>query len=212
MAGSWRRRRRLKKVKPGDGRPLRPYRRWHGLWRSVFEVDLEGHRYALDVDHFDLDGRARLYLDGRRHAVAEMPAAFPVPGGAIEAESSTYGLKRAHLVLDDGTEYQLRPVPHSPEAWRADLGRRSPGVSKALAGGAITVLVVALVLGLPQLAEQITAIPAVAERVGTVTAPITLPAWLNTALTVGGVLAGLERALTLRYHWLIDGDTGWFGE
>lgn len=34
--------------------------------------------------------------------------------------------------------------------------------------------------------------------------PINLPAWMNTPPTVAGVLAGLERALRLRYTWLPD--------
>jgi hypothetical protein len=36
-----------------------------------------------------------------------------------------------------------------------------------------------------------------------------LPAWANTTVTVAGVLAATERALTLRNHWLIDLDTTW---
>lgn len=38
---------------------------------------------------------------------------------------------------------------------------------------------------------------------------MSLPSWLNTTLTVAGVLASLERALTLRNHWLPDVDTFW---
>ena len=44
---------------------------------------------------------------------------------------------------------------------------------------------------------------------GTFTSPIQLPAWLNTALLVAGIIAAFERALTLRNHWLIDADTTW---
>ena len=34
-----RRSRRLKKVKPGNGKPLKPYRGWQGLWRTLFLLD-----------------------------------------------------------------------------------------------------------------------------------------------------------------------------
>jgi len=71
------------------------------------------------------------------------------------------------------------------------------------------VLLVGLVLLVPQLLELVTRIDAVAERVGVFTSPVSLPPWLNTTLTVAGVLASLERALTLRNHWLLDVDTLW---
>lgn len=59
---------------------------------------------------------------------------------------------------------------------------------------------IALVVELPQLAEQ------VAGWTGlfTFTSPVQAPAWLNIVLTVGGVLAGLDRALRLRWNALID--------
>lgn len=51
----------------------------------------------------------------------------------------------------------------------------------------------------------------VAERFGTFTSPFALPAWANTGLLILGILAALERALTLRSHWLIDAETWWLG-
>ena len=68
-----------------------------------------------------------------------------------------------------------------------------------------------LVLFVPQLLELVTQWDFVAERVGTFTSPISLPTWLNTTLFVAGIAASLERALTLRNHWLIDVDTWWLG-
>lgn len=53
--------------------------------------------------------------------------------------------------------------------------------------------------------EQISSIPPVAERVGTFDSPVALPAWFNIGLTVAALLASTERALRLRYHWLLDG-------
>lgn len=244
MLRRWRRDRQLKKIKPGDGRDLPPYRVWHALWRSQFVLDLDAptangtagtadttgtagtadtagtvgtgaratEQYAVDVDFFDWDNKAALYRDGRQAATATMPAAFPVPGGVIEVAASMFGLKRIHLVADDGTSRQLRPHPRSAEAWRARLAHRHPGISRAIAGTAVVVLLAALVLGLPQVVEQVSQIPPVAERLGTFESPIALPAWVNTTLVVGGILAAVERALTLRNHWLIDADTWWMGD
>ena len=73
----------------------------------------------------------------------------------------------------------------------------------------LALLLIGVVLMLPQAAELITSIPPVAERVGAFTSPMQLPAWLNVTVTVAGVLAAVERALTLRNHWLIDADTTW---
>ena len=67
------------------------------------------------------------------------------------------------------------------------------------------VLVVALVLGVPQIVEQISQIPPVAENIGTFTSPIHLSGAVNVALIVATLLASTERALRLRYHWLLDG-------
>src|SRR5690625_5336986 len=64
---------------------------------------------------------------------------------------STYGLRRAHVVLPDGTERRLDPAPGTAERWRADLERDHPTASRRLAYVSWTVLVVALVLQVPQL-------------------------------------------------------------
>lgn len=209
------RRKALKRVRAGDGRPLPDYDWWHWLWRSLFIVrhagaDGQTHEYAIDVNFFDFDGKAELYRDGVQHAVASMPAAFPVPGGVIEVAASTLGMKRVHLVLDSGKERQLRPAPGTAEHWRARLDRNHPRLSRWLAGLAIAVLLIGLVLLVPQLVQEITTIPAIANLLGTFNSPISLPAWLNTALGIAGAAASMERALTLRNHWLIDADTWLF--
>lgn len=56
-----------------------------------------------------------------------------------------------------------------------------------------------------QLAQQITEVPAVAERVGSFTAPVRPPAWCNAVLTLVTLAAGTERALRVRYSRLLDG-------
>ncbi|USQ80935.1 hypothetical protein [Ornithinimicrobium faecis] len=217
MWNRWKRQRQLAKAEPGDGSTLKAHRPWQVLSRSVFQIDLPDddgvqHAYCVDVDYFDLDDKVRFYRDGRQHLVAEQPAAFAVPGGAVEVAVGTFGVSRMHLVSDAGEpERVLRPIRHSGEYWRAVLDHRHPRLSRWIGRVAIVILLVGLVLFVPQLLELITGLDVVAERVGTFTSPISLPAWLNTTLLVAGIAASLERGLTLRSHWLIDMDTWWLG-
>jgi hypothetical protein len=149
--------------------------------------------------------RAQLYRDGRHQARSKLPAAFPVPGGILEVVTSSYGLRRCHYVADDGTGRQLVPDPASAEGRRARLERENPGLSRAIGVVSVSVLVVALVLGLPQIVEDVSRIPPIAEHLGSFTSPIRLPVWTNITLLVATLVASTERALRLRYHWLLDG-------
>lgn len=208
--------RRMRKVKPGDGSPLKPYRWWQPLSRSLYSLDLEaeGHpiqRFQVDIDFFDERSRVFLYKDGRQAAVAKVPTAFPVPGGHIEVVTSTFGLRRMHVVDELGNERMLTPHPRSGEGMRAALAQRHPTASRALGILAVVVLLVSLALGLPQIVESVSQLDLVADNLGTFTSPISLPSWLNTTLLIASIAASLERALTLRHHWLIDSDAGWFG-
>ncbi|KAA9143513.1 hypothetical protein F6B41_20840 [Microbacterium lushaniae] len=201
----------------GEGQRLPRYRWWQQFSRSLFHLQLAGENgsrqtWSVDVrPGGDADGevRARLYLDGVHQATAKPPAAFPVPGGTIEVAVSAFGVKRSHYVTFDGTERQLSPDPSSAEGRRARLDRTHPAASHALGVASMVVLAVALVLGIPQIIEQITQIPPVAEMVGTFSSPVQLPAWANISLLVATVAASTERALRLRYNWLLDG--GLFG-
>lgn len=197
------------KVRAGDGRALRPMHSWQALHRTMFGIEHLQVRYVVDVSI--LGDEAFLYVDGAQRAKAEMPCTFPITGGRIEAASSTYGLKRMHLVLEDGTEHQLFPAPLTAEAWRARLGERHPRLSSWLARAAVVVLLLGLAVVVPEVIERLSQLDVVAENIGTFTSPLTLPGWLATTLTVAGAAAGLERALTLRNHWLIDVDTFWIG-
>ncbi|GMA32344.1 hypothetical protein [Litorihabitans aurantiacus] len=214
MFSDWKRRRTRARVKPGDGHALQRYRWWQPFSRSLLHLDLREddgstHRWSVDVRLWgDRNGemRADLFRDGRHHATSRTPARFPVPGGDIEVVLSSFGLRRCHYVdATTGLARQLTPDAASAEGRRARLQRRSPGLSTAIGAGSVVILLVALVLGLPQLAETITSIPPVAERVGEFTSPIDLPGWFNTGLVVAAALASTERALRLRYHWLLDG-------
>ena len=213
MLESWRRKRAIARVKPGDGKPLKPMRAWQSVYRTVFHIDLPDdgtqRTYSVNVPYLDLDTTVSLYRDGRRTARAATPAVLPVPGGVIEVRASTFGLSRMHFVPHDGAPRTLLPDRASAEGIRARFAHRFPRASRAAGTVAIAVLLVGLVVAVPQALEWVTSIDVVAERVGTFTSPIVLPEWASTSLLVAGCLAGFERALTLRNHWLIDIDT-WF--
>lgn len=210
---SWAVRRAARRVRPGDGRPLKPFRWWQHLSRSLLYLTLvrpdgEQVTYAVEVRHMqgdEGDGRAHLYVDGRQQATSKLPAAFPVEGGTIEVVKTSFGLRRCHYVGDDGSEHQLVPDPASAEGRRARLDRENPGFGRLISACSVLVLVVSVLLLVPQLAEVVFKVPPVAERFGTFTSPVVLPAWLNIGLTLAAAAASTERALRMRYHWLLDG-------
>lgn len=228
MLDSFRRRRRLRRARPGDGSALRDYRPWQLFTRTLFTLELQDEErgasvYAVDVhfmadelDDLSEDSSERseappvaLYRDGSQLQIADPPVAFAVPGGAIEVATSLYGLSRMRYAPEDAPARSLTPHRWSLEGWRARFGRRFPRTSAAVGILAILILLVGLVLGVPQIAEVITQIDLVAEHVGTFTSPISLPVWANATMLFAGILAAIERALTLRHHWLIDADTTW---
>ncbi|MBB4788964.1 hypothetical protein BJY27_010011 [Streptomyces rapamycinicus] len=209
----------MQRVKPGDGRALKRFRWWQSLSRALFHLRLmDGDSgqtvYSVDVrhqQHSSSSGRvvAHLYLDGRHHAESTVPAVFPVQGGTVEVRASTVGLKRCHYVTAEGAEFQLVPDPASAEGRRARLDRSHPALSRCMGFLSGTVLVVGVVLLALQLAEQITRDPeGVAQYAGTLTSPIDLSGWANTVVGLCTVAASTERALRLRYNWLLDGAAG----
>ncbi|MFH8492998.1 hypothetical protein [Streptomyces coeruleorubidus] len=217
MLREWRHRRAVQRVKPGDGRPLKPFRWWQMLTRALFHLRLmneDGRQtvYAVDVKHQkQSEGyvKAHLYLDGRHQAESKVPAVFPVQGGTVEVRTSAFGLKRCHYVTAEGAEHQLIPDPASAEGRRARLDRAHPALSRWIGFLSSIVLVTGLVLLILQLAEQVTRAPeGVAQYVGTFTSPIDLSAWGNVVVGLVTVAASTERALRLRYNWLLDGGAG----
>lgn len=212
-----RHRRAVRRVKPGDGRALKQFRWWQSLSRVLLYLRLPGEDgrqtvYAVDAkrwgDQQTGEFNADVYVHGRHHARAKLPAAFPVPGGAIEVRMSTFGLKRCHYVTTEGAEYQLDPDPRSAEGRRARFDRAHPALSGLIGFLSATVLVIALLLLIPQIAEPLSEVPPVAERFGTFTSPVRLPAWLNVTVVVASVVSSTERALRLRYSRLLDGAAG----
>ncbi|MGW7514285.1 hypothetical protein ACWGJ2_01660 [Streptomyces sp. NPDC054796] len=217
MLKEWQHRRAVQRVKPGDGRELKRFRWWQSFSRALFHLRLTGDDgrqtvYTVDVKHQgDSSGhvKAHLYLDGRHHAESRVPAAFPVQGGTVEVRKSAFGLKRCHYVTAAGDEFPLAPDSASAEGRRARLDRAHPALSRWIGFLSLVVLFVGLVLLVLQLAEQITRDPqGVAQYIGTFTSPVDLPAWGNTVLGLCTAAASTERALRLRYNWLLDGGAG----
>ena len=214
MLKDWRRRRAVQRVKPGDGRPLKRFRWWQMfLGRALLHLQLtgdDGRRvvYSVDVRHQGdgKDGvvRAQLYRDGRQHAVSKVPAVFPVEGGAIEVATTAFGVRRCHYVAFDGAQRQLTPDPKSGEGRRARLDRDHPTVSRLIGFVSVVALIVGVGLNLLQILEPISRIPPIAENLGVFESPIHLPLWFNIALGLAAGLASTERALRLRFHWLLD--------
>jgi hypothetical protein len=215
--GKWRQDRAVRRIKPGDGRPLKPFRWWQLLGRSLFYLRLKtgdgGEAvYAVDVRHAGNsttgEVEANLFLNGRLFLRSKTPAAFPVQGGTIEVQTSAFGLKRAHYVAVDGTERQLAPDSHSAEGRREHFDRAYPGLSSLVGTITLVVLVLGLAILVPQLITTFTQIPPIADSIGTFTSPIQLSGWTNAAVTVVTGIASTERALRLRHNWLLDGGAG----
>lgn len=200
---------------PTEGQRLRPVRRRDVLTRLLYTVEHPGPGgvrldHTVEIDVGRADGRAVLFVDGWEQATTDMPGSFPVARGVIEVAIGLHGVKRVHLVGDDGEERRLDPVRGTLEALRARMERRNPRLSRAVGGLAIAVLVVDLVLSVPAAWEFLTTrVDRLNEVFGTFTSPIVLPLWLTVTLAVAGAAAGVERALTLRRHRLLDVETMW---
>ncbi|MBB5857620.1 hypothetical protein ACFQ05_18600 [Amycolatopsis umgeniensis] len=203
-----------RRIKHGDGHALPRFRWWQQGGRALFYLRPAGDEgeYAVDVRHGRTDSsghtNADLYLDGRHHARSRLPAAFPVPGGTIEVKKSVFGLKRCHFVTVDGVEHQLQPDRFSAEGRREHLDRTHPALSRGIGFFSTILLLVSVAVLITQLLEKLTRPAPIAEHIGTFTSPVALPVWLNIAIGIAAALASTERALRLRYNWLLDGGAG----
>ena len=115
-----------------------------------------------------------------------------------------------HFVDRTGQARVLKPDPASAEGLRARFAQRAPRTSRLIGILAVVILLTLLPIGLLDLAEIITHTEFAQQYIDPFTSPIRLPDWATTPALVLSILAALERALTLRNHWLIDMDTGWF--
>ncbi|MBD1382990.1 hypothetical protein [Metabacillus arenae] len=211
------RRMKMRKVKEGDGHTLKKYRFWHIFTRSLFHINItndknEKTNYAINCKYFVEEPRADLYRNGRHIAYSKLPAAFPVENGVIEIENNKYGINRIHYVTDKEEAFSVYPEKRSIRGLRMWLHKRFPKISSFIGMIAIAILLTSIALSLPQIIEPITKILWVTENIGTFESPIAFPASINFAIAVAGMLAGFERALMLRSHWLIDMETGSLGD
>lgn len=212
MIDQLRRRLVLARVQPGDGRELAPFRWWQLPGRALFHLDRESSglpvRYSVDVRHWSNQTagtvQVQLFREGRQWAVAKLPATFAVERGAIEVAMNTVGMKRCHHVTDDGVARQLRADPGSAEGFRARFESRHPTASRWVGVVSVLALLIGVGLLLLQIAEPLSGIPFIEERIGQFQAPFTLPIWLNTGLAILAAAGSAERALRLRYRWWLD--------
>lgn len=207
--------RKKSKIQPGDGHQLKPFRWWQLLGRSLFYAPLktdngQPRTYAVSVDFFDWADNADVYLDEKHYARAKLPASIPVEDGSIEVATTLYGLKRMHFVAATGEEQVLKPDGASAEGQRAKLAQRKPVLSRTIGILAVLILLILLPIGLLQLVEFFSHTNVAGNFMEPFTSPVNLSEWSSTPLLILSIVAALERALTLRNHWLIDMDTGWF--
>jgi hypothetical protein len=216
VSASWNDRRLTRRAKPGDGRPLKPFRWWQMVRRSVLSITLPVHgepvEHTVEVQHGGdaTSGvvRARLYLDGRLRLESTLPARFPVAGGHIEVRRSGAGLRRCRFVGDDGTVRGLVPDPRSAEGRRLRFARDHPVASGIVGAASVLMLLAGVGLNLLQIAGPLSRIPPIAAAFGTFESPLHLPPWLTLALGLGAAAGAVERAMRLRHHWLLDSGAG----
>ncbi|PRO66396.1 hypothetical protein [Alkalicoccus urumqiensis] len=205
-----------RKYKAGNGRPLKKFRWWQPFSRALFYLPLTNEMgqqmvLAVDVSYWqqffsnDGKGKAHLYLDGKHYAVSRLPASFPLAGGRIEVASSLFGLKRCHLVTDEGTVQPLIPDPRSAEGRRARLDREHPTLSRWIGVVSLGMVLLPIVFAVPQVIESVTQIPSAAKHFGTFDSPIHLPMWTNIGLGLCAAAGSVERATRLKWNAFLDG-------
>ena len=177
---------------------LSPLGGWEFVSRGRFETRHGGHVWTVDLDYFDLGENLRLYRDEVEVDVQKSPATFHLGASAtIEASMGVLGMRQADLVVE-GETTMLTPVAGTAEAWRLQLERERPGISRLIGAISWTVLAVALVYEIAQLIALIGgAMGADFEP------PITLPGAANFILGIAALAAALERALRFKSsRWL----------
>ena len=184
---------------------LRPTKATDVFWRGLYGVGHGGSSYVVEVDFFDFGEKVRLYRDGYLVEERRSPARFVLDDGvAIEAAMALYGMKRVHLV-DNGRARALLPLPGTAEALRFAFDHEHPVVSRAIAVVAWVVLVAALVTQIPNLLNGLAQGAAwLGFPMGFSVPTFALPGWLNTLLSVLGIVAGLDRGLRMTHHPLLD--------
>ena len=173
-------------------RSLKPLGGWDIVARGRFEAPHDGHLWTVDLDYFDFGEKLHLYRDGVEVEVQKSPATFDLgPGATIEAAMSLLGMKQVDLIVD-GKTTMLTPVDGTAEAWRLELERERPELSRLIGVISWTVLVVAFIFEVPQVLALIGGDP-----------PFLLPGAANFVLGLAALAAALERALRFKSNrWL----------
>jgi hypothetical protein len=182
----------------GESGSLRPLGGWDLVSRGRFEARHDGHVWTVDLDYFDLGEKLYLYRDGVEVEVQKSPATFDLGASAtIKASMGILGMRQVDLDVE-GETTMLTPVDGTAEAWRLQLERERPGVSRLIGAISWTVLAVALVYEVPQL------IALIGGAIGAdFQPPITLPGAANFTLGIAALAAALERALRFKSNrWL----------
>lgn len=184
----------------GKSYELRPLGFWENLVRGRFEIEHEGALFVVDSLYVDFDERIRLYRNGLLMETARRRASWEIGGGSrIEAEVSQVGMKYARLRGAGSKETEsLRPSPGTPEAWRAEVDRSHPLVSRVIAIAATVVLVAVLLIEIPQLVNLI------GTWTGFLMPAIDLPVWANVVLIAVAAVAAIERSLSMKHNPLLD--------
>jgi hypothetical protein len=171
---------------------------WDLVSRGRFQAPYDGHVWTVDLDYFDLGEKRHLYRDGVEVEVQRSRATFELGARAtIKASMSILGMRQADLVVD-GETTMLTPVDGTAEAWRLQLERERPGVSRLIGAISWIVLAVALIYEAPQL------IALIGKAVGAdFEPPVTLPGAANLVLGIAAFAAALKRALRFKSNrWL----------
>ncbi len=165
-------------------------------------------KYAVETLFLHFTDNIKVYKNNVQVAVGTEKLEYPIAGttAKIDVAMSDYGLKRMHLV-DGAVDRLLRPDLKSAEGMRHQFGKKFPRLSKWLGWLAIAVLLVSVLLWIPQILELVSGWDIFVDRFGRFESPVQLSASVNTTLVVLSILAATERALTVKYHWLIDMDT-----
>ncbi|WP_339299005.1 hypothetical protein MKY92_02610 [Paenibacillus sp. FSL R5-0623] len=203
-------RKKLAKVKAGDGHLLKKYRLWSIFTHSLFHIEVTNHSsgnttsYAIKSKYFTEEPRVDLYRKNRHIAFSKLPAAFPVENGVIEIKNNSTGINGIHYIGAGEDTFTVSPDRRSIRGFRMWVHRRFPTLSAFIGMIAIIILLISIVLSIFQFVESISAIPWVSENVGAFESPIQLSFWTYFAIGIAAAIAGTERVLMLKNHWLID--------
>lgn len=193
------------------GEPRKPLTPLRALRWTVLAAEHRDARYEVELDFLAWEKGAKLYRDEALVEQRDTPVKVDLDDGTrLEVDISMYGVKYARLVTPDG-RIPLQPIPESWEHRWTRWHRDHPAAARAIATASWVVLLVAAILGIPQMLEVGAAILTetdLGERFGvevSYTSPVALPGRVNTAMTVLAVAAALERGTRMKYRWWLDG-------